>query len=87
MTRHEFELALEGRKRKYKRQRRLLAEHAAWIINHRTPALGEKRRKAITPQQLLGEDEDIPEERRLAASSAKWKAFVRAFQSSGARDA
>lgn len=83
MTLHEFNLTLEGREKKLERQMEMLAWHAANIINHRTPAMGEKRRKTITPAQLLGRES----EQSLEANAAKWKAFVRSFQRSEARGA
>lgn len=50
---------LEGRRRKQERQIEQLAVHAAWVINHRTPALGEKRRRAIRPAELLGKGGEV----------------------------
>lgn len=58
MTPREFTIHIKGRLRAREREieiaQRLFAWHAANIINHRTPALGEKRRKPVTVDQLLG---------------------------------
>lgn len=85
MTRKEFVLALEGRQKKQDRQLEMLAVHAAWIINHRTPALGEKRRKPISAAQLLGRNAD--EQRSLEASAAKWRTFLAPFKTPRAKGA
>ena len=76
MTPREWQLAVEGRRRAQEQWLELAAIHAAWIINHRTPAIGEKRRKPITPAQLLGRKP----ERSLEDSGRIWKAFVMEFQ-------
>lgn len=54
MTPREFKLTLQGKRRKAERWLEMLAWHAANVINHRTPAFGEKRRRLITPADLLG---------------------------------
>lgn len=85
MTRREFVLALEGRAKKQERELERLAIHAAWVINNRTPALGEKRRKPITPAQLLGKKQD--ETTSLEASARRWRDFIAAFKQPGAKGA
>lgn len=84
MTWREFELALEGRQRRLDRQMEMLATHAAWLINHRTPAFGEdvRKRKMLTPQQLLGRDSGP----RSAEDSARiWREFIRPFKEQRAK--
>jgi len=78
MTRHEFRLALEGRQRRFDRQMEMLAAHAAWVINHRTPAFGEdvRKRKMLTPHDLLGRERP----RSMAASARIWREFIRPFK-------
>lgn len=78
MTWREFELALEGRRRRFDRQMEMLATHAAWLINHRTPAFGEdvRKRKLLTPHDLLGRERP----QSLEASARIWREFIRPFK-------
>jgi len=84
MTWREFKLALEGRRRRYDRLMEALAWHAANIINHRTPAFGEdvRKRKMLTPQQLLGRDNGP---RSAEASARIWREFIRPFKEQRAK--
>jgi len=78
MTWREFELALEGRQRRFDRQMEMLATHAAWLINHRTPAFGEdpSKRKLLRPQDLYrSKRQRSPEE-----SAKIWREFIRPFK-------
>lgn len=59
MTPHELTLYVEGANKRLEREMERLAWHAAQIINHRTPAMGEKRRRAITPDELLGRKKQV----------------------------
>ena len=54
MTPRELDIYVKGFNKKKDRELEQLSWHAAAIINHRTPAVGEKRRKAVTPAELLG---------------------------------
>jgi len=84
MTWREFELAIQGRRRRYDRLMEALAWHAANIINHRTPAFGEdvRKRKMLTPQQLLGRDNGP---RSAKASARIWREFIRPFKEQRAK--
>ena len=83
MTWREFELALEGRRRRFDRQMEMLATHAAWLINHRTPAFGEdvRKRKMLTPHDLLGRERP----RSVEASARIWREFIRPFKEQKAK--
>ena len=72
MTPREFRLHAEGYQRRREHDLELLAWHAANIINFRTPALGEKHRKTITPDDLLGR-----KKRRVFRSAAEFRAHMR----------
>lgn len=54
MTAHEFRLHIDGVSRRREHDLERMAWHAAQIINHRTPAMGEKHRRPVTVDQLLG---------------------------------
>lgn len=84
MTWREFELALEGRRRRYDHMMEALAWHAANIINHRTPAFGEdvRRRKMLTPHDLLGRKRP----RSMEASARIWREFIRPFKEASAQN-
>lgn len=60
MTPREFEWYAEGHQERLEHEMERLAWHAANIINHRTPAMGEKRRKAVTIDDLLGRRKSVP---------------------------
>ena len=53
-------------------EREQLAELAANIINHRTPAMGEKNRKMITVDDLMGK------KRPIITSKEEFKAQLQA---------
>lgn len=84
MTWREFELALEGRSRRYDRLMEALAWHATNIINHRTPAFGEdvRKRKMLTPHDLLGRERP----RSMEASARIWREFIRPFKEQRAKE-
>lgn len=75
MTPREFALHVKGRLKAKEREieltQRLLAWHAVNIINNRTPAFGEKRRRTITVDDLLGK------KRRTFNSADEFRAYMR----------
>lgn len=84
MTPREFNLHVKGRLKAKEREleitQRLLAWHAANIINHRTPAFGEKRRKPVTVDQLLGK------KKMQFASADEFRAYMRQRIEEAGRD-
>ena len=72
MTPREFRLHVEGYRRRRERDLGFRAGHAANIINFRTPAFGERHRKTITPDDLLGR-----KKRRVFRSAAEFRAYMR----------
>lgn len=73
MTPREFNIYVQAAKARREADLRLLAIHAAWIINNRTPALGEKHRRKVTPDELLGRPKEVP----LLTSPEEFRAYMR----------